>query len=136
MILNPALLQMVYLELLCQVLVSGKTGRGLEILKTKSDKGRGCKADVSVNLFLNDNLLLSFYLFVTHNYFRNNSLQLFSLKLHQRKIDQQNYRSSYRRCSVKKGKFCKFHKKTPVLESLFNELATLLKRYSNTGFFL
>ena len=33
-------------------------------------------------------------------------------------------------------KFRKFHGKGSVLESLFNNVATLLKRYSNTGVFL
>ena len=38
-------------------------------------------------------------------------------------------------------KFCNIHRKTPVLESLFNKFAglrpaTLFKRYSNTGVFL
>ena len=38
-------------------------------------------------------------------------------------------------------KFCKIHRKTPVLESLFNKVAgfqacILLKRYSNAGVFL
>ena len=49
------------------------------------------------------------------------------------------FRSSHRACSVKKVflKFRKFHRKTPVLESLLITLqvfrpASLLKRYSNT----
>ena len=46
------------------------------------------------------------------------------------------FRSSHRACSVKKV-FLKFHRKTPVLESLLITLqvfrpASLLKRYSNT----
>ena len=32
-------------------------------------------------------------------------------------------------------KFCKFQRKTPVLEYLFNKVATLLKRDSSAGFF-
>ena len=38
-----------------------------------------------------------------------------------------NLRSSHRMCSVKRGvlKLLKFHGKTPVLESLFNKVASL-----------
>ena len=48
------------------------------------------------------------------------------------------FRSSRRRCSLK---FCKFHRKTPVLESLFYKVASLqaaalLKRDSCTGNFV
>ena len=38
------------------------------------------------------------------------------------------FRSSHRRCSAKKGvlkNFCKFHRKTPMLESLFDKFAGL-----------
>ena len=37
---------------------------------------------------------------------------------------------------IKLQKFRNIHMKTPVLESLFNKVATLLKRASNTGVFL
>ena len=40
---------------------------------------------------------------------------------------------------MKKGvlkSFANFIRKKPALESLFNNVATLLKRYSNTGVFL
>ena len=52
-----------------------------------------------------------------------------------------DFRSSHRRYSAKKGvlrKFHKFHRKTPVLESVYNKIAdhfipvTLLKRDSYT----
>ena len=32
--------------------------------------------------------------------------------------------------------FFKFHRKTPLLDYLFNKVAFMIKRYSNTGVFL
>ena len=53
------------------------------------------------------------------------------------------FRSSHRKCYMKKAvlKVLNLHRKTPMLESLFNKFqywrsATLLKRDSNTGIFL
>ena len=55
------------------------------------------------------------------------------------------FRSSHRKCSVKKVflKFREFHRKTAVLESLFNNvkkikytITNILKRYSNTCFLM
>ena len=36
-----------------------------------------------------------------------------------------SFKSSHRRCSVRKVKFCKFHRKTPVLECLVNKVVSL-----------
>ena len=61
------------------------------------------------------------------------------------KLNFFDFRSRHQRCSVGKGilkKSRQFHKKIPVLESLLIKVAdlfssaTLLKRDSNTGFFL
>ena len=54
------------------------------------------------------------------------------------KIFSENGRSSHRRCSIKNvvvKKFRNVHRETPVLESLLNKIAALLKRNSNTGVF-
>ena len=51
---------------------------------------------------------------------------IFVSRFYERKRIKANFKSSYRRCSIKNvvlTKFCNIHRKAPVFESLFNKVA-------------